>query len=238
MAKGVYTLASLAGGSAGVVLGVCALSLAVACERIRPSERPSPPASAPENRELAREAEALVHVSGTVVSDAVLGTHELALTVVNRSRWTLTELRVAVEFDPGREATLQGVRAAHSGRGRPRSNRRRSWPGSTATRAMDGRRPGASWAPSAIPPGPEFARPAHRSGSRHLLGPVLADGDSPLPPGTFASVVDLEHALHRPRVAGQLHVASTGDRGAAARAFQAHRSFPVGEGRPHFLRGQ
>ena len=105
MAKGVYTLASLAGGSAGGSSALCAISLAVACERIRPSERPSPPASAPENRELAREAEALVHVSGTVVSDAVLGTHELALTVVNRSRWTLTELRVAVEFDPGREAS-------------------------------------------------------------------------------------------------------------------------------------
>lgn len=84
---------------------LCVISLAAACERIRPSERPSPPSSAPASRELAREAGALVQVSGTVVSDAVLGTHDLALTVVNGSRWTLTELRVAVEFVPDRDAS-------------------------------------------------------------------------------------------------------------------------------------
>ena len=84
--------------------GLCALGLAVACERIRPSDRPTPPSAAPVSRELGHEAGALVQVSGTVVSDAVLGTHELALTVVNGSRWTLTELRIAVDFDPGREA--------------------------------------------------------------------------------------------------------------------------------------
>jgi hypothetical protein len=73
-----------------------------ACEPIHPSERPTPPVSAPQSRELAREAEALVQVEGTVASDPVRGTHDLALKVVNGSRWTLTEVHVSVDADgPG-----------------------------------------------------------------------------------------------------------------------------------------
>jgi len=81
------------------VLGGCLLG---ACEPIHPNDRPLPRVSAPVSRELAREAEALVRVEGTVVSDPVRGTHDLALRVKNGSRWSLTEVRVSVDADgPG-----------------------------------------------------------------------------------------------------------------------------------------
>ena len=117
---------------------VLAASLTGACEPIRPNERPIPPVSARASRELGRDAEAVVHVSGFVDSDPVRGAHELALTIVNGSRWTLTEVRVAVEGDakadrrpkeyvlrsraglgPGQAETLSTRLDVDSGFGRP-----------------------------------------------------------------------------------------------------------------------
>lgn len=81
-----------------------AAALLGACEPIRPNENPSPPASARESQDLTPAAEAQVQVSGVVASDAVLGTHELTLTVVNGSRWSLTDLRVRVRFESERDS--------------------------------------------------------------------------------------------------------------------------------------
>jgi hypothetical protein len=63
--------------------------------------REESPSHARTSQNLAPDAAGQVDVSGTVVSDAGDGTHELALTVVNSSPWSLTELRVWVQFEVG-----------------------------------------------------------------------------------------------------------------------------------------
>ena len=117
------------------VLVLIAGTFTGACEPIRPSDRPRPPASARESLDLVREAEARVQVTGTVASGPVLGTHELSLAVVNDSRWTLTELRISVSdgdagskeyalrsagtVGPGESETLSTVLDVDAGYGRP-----------------------------------------------------------------------------------------------------------------------
>lgn len=77
-----------------VVVSLLISLLGVACDRIRVA-----PEVARDGAEhaLTPDAEARLKVTGTV-SSVQEGTHELALTVVNGSRWNVTELRVRVEF--------------------------------------------------------------------------------------------------------------------------------------------
>jgi hypothetical protein len=78
-----------------------------ACERLRVAESNVPKARAGTESVLAPETEAQVELSGRVSSIERDGTHQLAVSVFNRSEWSVTAVRVRVDFRAARETVAR-----------------------------------------------------------------------------------------------------------------------------------